>query len=403
MIEINQTAPEEVDRFRQRALIVGIVGLALCGLGAFFNPANFFRSYLVGFMFWVGIALGSLAILMVQHMSGGAWGLVIRRVLESATRTFPLLVLLFIPLALGVHAIYIWADPAHMDGNPHLKHKEPYLNLPFFYARAALYFLVWMGLAYFLNKWSLEQDRTAEKSITRRLQSLSGPGLVLFGATVTFSSIDWVMSLEPEWFSTIFGILFMGGQALSAMAFVIATMVLLSNKRPMSVFLRPSHLHDLGKLMMAFVMLWAYFHFSQFLIIWSGNLPEETPWYIRRINGGWLYVALAIVLFHFALPFVMLLSRDLKRNSRLISMIATVIIVMRVVDLFWVIAPAFGAHDADPLRSQIDPLYVLMSLAAVVGVGGLWLAYFAFQLRKRPLLPVGDPGLEKALTHGGGH
>jgi hypothetical protein len=233
---------------------------------------------------------------------------------------------------------------------------------------------------------------------------VSGPGLVLFGAAVTFASIDWVMSLEPEWFSTIYGILFMGSQALTAMAFTIAVVVLLSNWEPMASLLQPRHLHDLGKLMLAFVMLWAYFHLSQFLIIWSGNLPEETPWYIRRMSGGWEYVGLAILLLHFVLPFVMLLSRDLKRNSRLIALVAGIIFVMRFVDLSWIILPAYGAHGGhDAGAGYSSWLYYAMAIASAVGLGGLWVAYFLSQLKKRPLLPVRDPNLEKALAHAGGH
>ncbi|HEY7545788.1 MAG TPA: hypothetical protein VID27_12930, partial [Blastocatellia bacterium] len=315
MSEITSTAPPELDRFRQRALIVGAVALAVCVVGAVFDRQQFFRSYLLAFIFWIGIALGCLAILMVQHLSGGAWGLVIRRVLEGATRTFPLLLLLFIPLLFGITSLYEWARPeAH--NIPLLQHKAPYLNVTFFIARAAFYFAVWLVVSFFLNRWSAEQDRTGEEGITRRMQNMSGPGLVLYGLTVTFASIDWVMSLEPEWFSTIFGMLFMAGQAISAMSFVIAVVVLLANTEPMSDVIAPRHLHDLGKLLLAFIMIWAYFSFSQFLIIYSGNLPEEVTWYVHRLHGPWRYIGLGLVIFHFALPFLLLLSRDLKRNGR---------------------------------------------------------------------------------------
>ncbi|HKG23844.1 MAG TPA: hypothetical protein VKC34_18220 [Blastocatellia bacterium] len=402
MIEITETAPPELDRLRQRALILGIIGAVLSLAGAVFNLAAFFRSYLLAFMFWAGIALGSLAILMVQHMSGGAWGIMIRRVLESSTRTFPLIALFFIPVAVGIPFLYIWSDPHVVASNPHLEHKAHYyLNVPFFLARAVVYFAAWFFLANMLNKLSLEQDRTGDKGLIRSMQTISGPGLVLFGATVTFASVDWVMSLEPEWFSTIYGILFMGSQALTAMAFTIAVIVLLSSWEPMASLLQPRHLHDLGKLMLAFIMLWAYFHLSQFLIIWSGNLPEETPWYIRRMNGGWQYVGLAILLFHFVLPFVMLLSRDLKRNARLIAVVAGLIFVMRFVDLSWIILPAYGEHDGG--AGLASWLYYPMAIVAAAGLGGLWLAYFLFQLKKRPLLPVRDPNLENALAHTGGH
>jgi hypothetical protein len=397
MIEMVDKTPPELDQFQRRALIVGVIGVAVCALGAFFNLDQFFRSYLLGYVFWVGIALGCLAILMLQHMSGGAWGLVIRRLLEAATRTFPLLAVLFLPIAFGVRSIYIWAQPINPNAPEALKHalahKAPYLNVPFFLGRAVFYFAAWILMAYLLNKWSLEQDRTKHRSITTKLQGLSAPGLVLYGLTVTFASIDWLMSLEPQWFSTIYGILVMGGQGLSAMAFIIAVAVLLARYKPLSDVIKPSHMHDLGKLMLAFLMLWAYFSFSQFLIIWSGNLPEEIPWYVRRLQSSWKWVGLALVVLQFALPFVMLLSRDLKRNARTLVSVAIAIIIMRVVDLIWMTGPEFhsGAFS------------ILMDVVMLIGLGGLWLAFFVHQLKMRPLLPIGDPEFEQVLVHSAGH
>ena len=397
MIETIEKIPPEVDRFQRRALIVGAAGVAICLLGGVFDWTQFFRSYLVAYVFWIGIALGCFAILMLQHMSGGAWGLVIRRLLESATRTFPLLALLFLPIALGMRSVFIWAEPytgADETLRHALDHKQPYLNVTFFLIRAVFYFAVWIVVSHFLNKWSLEQDRTRHRPLTTRFQALSAPGLVLYGLTVTFASVDWIMSLEPQWFSTIFGILVMGGQGLAAMAFIIAAVVLLSRYKPLSQVIKPSHLHDLGKLMLAFLMLWAYFGFSQFLIIWSGNLPEEIPWYVRRLQSSWKWVGLALVVLQFALPFVLLLSRDLKRNARSLVIVATAVIVMRLVDLIWLTAPEFHAGG---FRIH------WMDLIMPIGLGGLWLAYFAHQLKTRPLLPIGDPYLEEALAHGGGH
>jgi hypothetical protein len=307
-----------------------------------------------------------------------------------------LLALLFVPVALGVGAVYPWAQPVAADAPEALKHalahKAPYLNVPFFLARAVFYFAVWNLMTYFLNKWSLEQDRTGHRPLTTKLQSLSGPGLVLYGLTVTFASIDWLMSLEPQWFSTMYGILIMGGQGLSAMAFIIAVVVVLSQYKPLSEVITPRHLHDLGKLMLAFLMLWAYFGFSQFLIIWSGNLPEEIPWYVRRLQTSWKWMGLALVVLQFALPFVLLLSRDLKRNARRLVVIATAVIVMRLVDLIWMTGPEFHAS-----AFRIHWLDLIMPIA----LGGLWLAYFAYQLKARPLLPIGDPFLEEALAPSG--
>jgi hypothetical protein len=393
MSDITANAPPGLDRFRTRALVVGIIFLVVSGVLAVFNKEQFFRSYLLAFVFWTGIAAGCLAILMVQHLSGGAWGLVIRRVLEAATRTFPLLALLFVPLLFDMKGLYVWARPEALE-NPLFKHKEPYLNVGFFIGRAVFYFAVWLTVSFLLSRWSAEQDRTRQEGITRRMQNLSGPGLVLYGLTVTFASIDWVMSLDPAWFSTIFGMLFMAGQAVAAMSFVIATMVLLAKTGPMSEILAPRHLHDLGKLLLAFIMIWAYFSFSQFLIIYSGNLPEEITWYVHRLHGPWKYIGLAIVIFHFALPFVLLLSRDLKRSFRPLMMVAVAVIVMRLVDLFWLTAPEFH-HGAFGLS--------LMDVLLPVGMGGVWLWYFAGQLKSRPLIPVGDPSLDDAVAAHEGH
>jgi hypothetical protein len=407
MMEAGYAAPPEVHRFQQRALVVGVAGIALTllviALGLILNQPNvwkeFFRSYLLAFIFWGGIALGCLAILMVQHLSGGEWGVVIRRFLEAGTRTLPLVLAMFLPLVAGLGHLYVWTHGDVVQADEVLRHKQPYLNVPFFLVRAVIYFAIWLAMAYFLNKWSREQDLTGDKRITRRMQVLSGPGLVLFGGTVTFASVDWVMSLDPHWFSTIFGILFMGGQALAAMAFVIIVTVIMARFRPMSDVVAPKHFHDLGKLMLAFVMLWAYFSFSQFLIIWMGNLPEEIPWYLDRLSGGWRLIAGLIILFHFALPFVLLLPREANRNTRILVAVAAVVILMRYVDLYWLVGPihhAGGEHDAQAHAGFID--YIL-PIVAPVGLGGIWVWFFIRQLGNRPLLPIQDPQLEDALSH----
>ena len=400
MVDTAYSVPPEVGRYQQRALIVGVVFLVLLVIGAFLSPAQFFHSYLLAYVFWIGIALGCLALLMLQHVTGGAWGLVIRRVLESGTRTLPLMLLLFVPLIFGMNYLYEeWIHPEHIH-EPAIREivqkKTGYLKVWFFLVRTAIYFVIWIGLAYILNKWSAEQDRTANRQLGRRMQMLSGPGLVFFVLSVTFAAIDWVMSLAPEWFSTIFGLLFVAGWTLSAFAFVITVMVLLSNRNPMSGVLGPPHFHDLGKLLLAFVMVWAYFSFSQYLIIWSGNISEETHWYIYRQHGIWGVIALLLIIFHFALPFLLLLSRDIKRNARLLAMVAAVVLVMRLVDLYWLIAPEFYSKG-------INLSVAWMDLVAPIGLGGIWLWFFAWQLKKRPLMPFNDPYLEHAIEHGHRH
>ncbi|MGH8005732.1 MAG: hypothetical protein ACREQ3_01840 [Candidatus Binatia bacterium] len=377
--------------FQQWSFLVGVVGLVLCAIGAVFSPAQFFHSYLLAYVFWTSLALGCLAVVMIHSLSGGAWGVVIRRVLESATRTLPLLALLFVPLIFGLPHLYVWARPEVVAGDVLLQHKEAYLNVPFFLLRTVCYFAAWIGVAYFLNKWSLEQDRGADPHLERRVRLLSGPGLALYGLAVTFASIDWVMSLEPHWYSTIYGAMLMVGQGLTAFAFAIVMAAVLADRPPLSQVISPAHFHDLGKLLLAFVMLWAYFAFSQYLIIWSGNLAEEVPWYLHRLQGGWQWVGLLLILFHFVLPFFLLLSRDLKRHVRLLAVVAGAILFLRFVDLFWLIVPAFH-----PTGLRIH----WMDIVAPIGVGGIWLAVFVWQLGARPLLPLHDPSLQETIEYG---
>jgi len=379
-----------VSRVRGRALIAGIAGCTVCVAGAFMQPVQFYRSYLFACVFWAGIALGSLAVLMLRYLTGGAWGVPIRRPLEAATRTLPLAVLFFLPLLAGLRALYPWARPEEVAADPILRHKALYLNIGFFTGRAVFYAAVWLLLAYFLNRWSQEEDRTADPAILRRLQLVSGAGLLTYGLTITFWSVDWLMSLEPHWYSTMYGVLLMAGQALSGLAFVTAVTILLSRYEPLSRVMSPEHLHDLGKLLFAFIMFWAYVSFSQYLIIWAGNLPEEIPWYLERLHGGWGWFGVALVLLHFALPFLLLLPADANRNPRLLTSVALFVVAMRAVDLFWLVRPVFS-----PGRLEI----YWLDFAAFIGLGGVWLWFFLWQLLRRPLVPRYDPDLAGAIEH----
>lgn len=388
--------PPNMSNLQKRSLIVGIVflvGLLLCLL---FDRKQFFQSYLIGWTFWTGIAVGSLALLMLQHLTGGGWGFVIRRILEAATRTLPVMAILFLPVIVGAHYVYHhWTDQEELAKHPVVQFKTPYLNIPFFTVRAVVYFAVWIALAFLLNKWSLAQDRTADNRYTKNMRVLSGPGMVALIFTVTFASVDWYMSLEPEWFSTIYGFIFVAAWSLSALAFVIAILANLSKEEPMRRIVAPLHFHDLGKLLLALVMLWSYFAFSQYLIIWSGNLPEEIGWYIVRSHDIWGIVIVVIGLLHFAAPFLFLLSRDLKRNPGKLVMVAMLILVMRMVDLLWMLVPAFREEHR----------WIWMDLIALVGFGGIWLALFTWQLSKRSLIPINDPQFESVMEqmHAGGH
>jgi hypothetical protein len=383
--------PPGIDRARNIALVVGGIAAAACLVGAMLDPLQFFRSYLWSYVFWVGIPLGCLAIVMLQHLTGGRWGISLRRVLEAGTRTLPLLAFGFVPILVGKKNLYVWTNPEIVAADPLLLHKAPYLNVPFFVARTVVYFVLWIGLAYLLNRWSKEQDASGDPRLARRLQGLSGPGLAVYVLTVTFASVDWLMSLEPHWFSTLYGGLLIVGQALGALALCIGVVILLARYKPLSILVTPDRLQDLGKLMLAFVMVWAYFAFSQFLIIWAGNLPEEIPWYLRRIQGGWQWAGLALVVLHFVLPFLLLLSRSLKRTPGVLGKVALLVVVMRLVDMYWTTAPAFGETWS----------FHWLDVAAPVALGGVWVAAFLWQLARWPLLPIGDPYLKEALDHAG--
>ena len=378
--------PEDHPLHRVQRIAVGVSAAALvvCVLAGFGNLTQLLRSYLVAYVFWVGGALGCLAILMIHHVTGGAWGVAIRRLLESGARTLPTMAILFLPIAFGVRRLYEWAQPERVAQDPLLQHKALYLNVPFFLARTALYFLAWSLVVRALTRWSLRQDASFDPVPGQRLELISRGGLLLMGLTMTFAAVDWTMSLQPHWYSTIYGVIFMGGCALTAFAIVIPTVALLSVNPPVAGHVSDDQLSDLGKLLLAFVMLWAYFSLSQFLITWSGNLPEEITWYLDRIQGGWLWVIIAIVLFQFVMPFVLLLSYRLKRRARSVATVALMLIVIRFVDVFWIITPAF-----DPGRLTVH----VLDLAAVLAVGGFWVWLFVRQLEGRPLLPLRDPTL----------
>ena len=342
---------------------------------------QFFRSYLIAYLFWFGIAMGCLPLLMLHHLVGGTWGFTIRRSLEAGTRTLPLMVLLFLPVIFGMHSLYEWSHPEVVAEDVVLQEKSAYLNVPFFVVRAIFYFGVWLTLAFILNRWSAEQDATGNPSLIRRFQLISAGGIILYCLTVTFASVDWGMSLEPHWFSTIYGVLFIVGQVLAALALVIAVTVRLSETLPVSEYATASVFQDLGNLMLTFILLWAYMSFSQYLIIWAGNLPEEIPWYLRRGANGWQWVSVALALFHFVAPFLLLLGLANKRNKRVIGGIAIAVLLMRWLDLYWLLAPSFF----EGLRVHLFDFLLLTFL------GAMWWYVFWTQLHRRPLLPLKDP------------
>ncbi len=381
MSDLQITLTSELDRPLRGALAVGAIALALCALGFFFDRAEFFRAYLTAYVFVLGIPLGCLGLVMIHHLVGGTWGFAIQRSLEAASATFPLMALLFVPLLFDLPDLFLWARP-EAARDPLLLAKAAYLNVPGFIIRAAVYFAVWCALGFFLGRWSAEQDRGSSGAPVRRMQTLSGPGLVLYGLTVTFSAIDWLMSLEPRWYSTIFGMIFMVSHGLVALAFVTGAAYFLGRREPLSRVIAPWVFQDLGNLLLAFVMLWAYLSFSQFLLIWVENLQHEIPWYLHRMSGGWAAIGIALIAVQFALPFVLLLSRAIKRNPASLAAVAAVLALMHWIELVWFVAPSFH-----PGAFYLHWTAVL----APIGLGGVWLAAFLYRLRNRPLLPFGDP------------
>jgi len=385
-------APESVGRLQQSALAIGGIALILALFGAVRSPELFYPSYLMSFMLILGLALGSLGLVMLQHLTSGHWGIIIRRPLESATRTLPLVAAFFLPIAfIGMKYLYgAWLDPEKVKKEPLSDFQRGYLTHNGYLTRAVMYFAIWLLLMFIFNRLSRQQDADREdRALRRRLNMLAGPGIIVYVFAMSFAAIDWVMSLSPHWASTIYGFLFVVGQLISSMALMIAVVVLLARAEPLAGILQKRHLHDLGKLLLAFVMLWAYFDFSQLLIIWSGNQPEEISFYRTRLYGEWGVVAVIVLVFHFFVPFFLLLSQDVKRNAKLLPKIAVWLIFMRLVDLFWMTRPEFTSRAVPTWLDIVLPL----------ALGGLWLGFFAFNLKQLPLLPVGDPKLEEAIEH----
>ncbi|MGD9589943.1 MAG: hypothetical protein AB7Q37_16370 [Pyrinomonadaceae bacterium] len=398
-------APADLNRLRTVALGAGGIAFIVWAVGLYLDPEQALLSWLLGFIFWGGIGIGSLGLLILQYLTGGAWGVVIRRIVEAGSRTLPVIVILFVPLAIGVmtHTAY---EFTHLPPDDYtIKHRGWFMAPESWVLRSAIYFALFGVMVYLLNKWGGEQDKTTNYEDAERYlgkaTAFCGPVMVIYALVVTFSVVDWVMILDPHWFSTMWGLLFVAGWALSCLAFTIALLAYLSERTPMDRVVGRRHFHDLGKLLLALVMVWAYFNFSQFLIIYSGNIPEETGWYITRMSGAWGVIGIMLVLLHFALPYLLLLRQDLKRKAKILATIAIFILVMRLIDMFYLIGPnpRINMHGLEKGAFMLS----WMDFVAPVAVGGIWLWYFFGQLMKRPLVPVMDPFLEKAIEHGRGH
>lgn len=379
------TAPDRIDaRLRKLRLVAaggGAVALLLAALLCIARPADFLQAYLVGFIYAANLALGALALRMLHGLVGGRWGTTLLRPLESAASTLPLILLLFVPISLGMGLLYPWASPDAAIHDAALHHKRAYLNPPFFLIRAGIYFLVWIAVALLVARATRARGQPRPALGPSGLQALCAAGLVAYLFTASFAAIDWIMSLDPHWYSAIFGLMVVAGQGLAAIAFSILALTLLPRapglERP-----DPGVLHDLGNLLLTFVVLHAYLSFSQYLIIWSGNLPEEARWYVARGRGVWGALPIALAAVHFALPFAALLSRDAMRHPQVLACIAIVVLGARFLDLAWLILPAFNTHPGRSLAA---------AALSTIGVGGLWLAWFAWRMDAPRPLPAPAP------------
>lgn len=369
------------------SLLVGAVAVVAALALALLGGNGFFQSYLFAFLFWLGLSLGCLVLLFVQHLAGGSWGALIRRPLEAGVAVLPVLALLFVPLLFGLGSIYEWTHADYLESHPIVAAKTAYLNVPFFIARAVLYFAIWIAGALFFLRMSNRQDREVERSgsLGYRMKAVSAAWIIIYVLTMTFAAVDWGMSITADWYSGIYPVILMIGQAITAISFIIVVMVLLAGSVPaINELLTAKRLQDLGNFLMAFTMFWAYVNFSQLIIIWSNNTVETNAWYVVRLNTDWAYLSAFLLVFGFFAPFAILFSRWVKRKRTALTAVALFALLVRVIDLFWILMPSFG-RSGSPVT--------LLDMLLLVGLGGLWLAVFARSLASRPILPLHDPRL----------
>ena len=373
--------------------VAGALGLVLTFIGMAISPRQALLSYLIAFLFWLGLAVGAVTLVMANHAAGARWNVTVRRFGETAGATLPVFIVLFIPLLLGAKHLWFWVAPVNppKELQEMLEHKHRYLNLGFFTVRAAIYFAVWTGFAWALRSWSLRQDETRDAAFTARARWWSPVGLVLFTLTFTFAAFDWMMSLQPTWYSTIFGLYAYAGAFVASLALICLVITgVRSSESPLAEVITVDHQHNAGKLLLAFTAFWAYMAFSQYMLIWAGNLPEELTWIVVRSRGVWRPVGVLIVLGHFLVPFFLLLSRDLKRSPPALAGVSAWMLAIHYIDLYWAVMPA-----ADPSRLGIHWTH----LTAFVGVGGVAVAAGLLLFRAARPIPVGDPFLEDSLRY----
>lgn len=385
--------------FGNRALIIGALGLLASAFGYFTDPGQFFYSYLTAFVFWVSLGLGALFFTMLHHLTSATWSVALRRVSESAMLVLPMMIVFFIPIAFGLHDLFSWSHEDLVATDHLLQLKEPYLNVTFFLIRTGIYFTVWFFLTRTLYRLSLKQDSSPSDSLYTRMRQVSAPGMVLFALTLTFAAFDWLMSLSPHWYSTIFGVYVFVGSLLAALAFMTLLALYLRSNGIMADKITVEHYHDLGKLLFAFMVFWAYIAFSQYFLIWYGNIPEETLWFHQRWEGSWKVVTLMIVFGHFCLPFLALITRAAKRNLKFLGVVAVWMLFIHWVDLYWIIMPNMGVHQAAG-AAVVEPGYHLswMDLTTMVGIGGIFLWMFWGRFTAQPIAPINDRNLEASFN-----
>lgn len=371
---------------------VGAIGLGtaiVTGLVTDGGAERFFHAYLVSFCYVLSLALGALFFTILQHLTRSGWSVVVRRLAEGLAGTLPLLALLAVPVLLGMRHLYEWTDADAVAADPALSGKAFYLNPTFFVIRVVIYFVVWVGLARFFFRTSVEQDETGDVALTLRMQWVSAPAMLLFAITITFAAFDLLMSLDPHWYSTIFGVYYFAGGVVGFFALLVVTAAAVQALGRLPRAITTEHYHDLGKLVFAFVVFWAYIAFSQYMLIWYGNIPEETHWYLKRQTGGWTAVSLLLLFGHFVVPFLVLISRRTKRRKGALWLAALWVLVIHWVDIYWLVMP-----EMSPRRVLLG----LPELGCFVGLGGLFLAAAVLRLRNCALVPEGDPRVAESLT-----
>ena len=366
-----------------------VLGAAACALLGMANPKQFFFSWLVSFVFFLSLALGGLFFVLIQYASQGSWGIVVRRIGESVFATIPVMAVLFLPLLLGLHDLYSWSAPGAAEHDALLRWKAPYLNLPFFLIRAALYFGIWSFIALLYYRGSRGQDVTGDPKVSTRLRRFAGPAIIVLALTQTLASIDWIMSLTPHWYSTMFGVYFFSGSFVGFIALLSVVVVAMRRAGLLDTVISPEHLHDIGKFLFAFTAFWAYIAFSQFLLIWYANLPEETIFYKARIEGSWRTVSILLVVGHFGIPFFYLMGRAVKRRGSTLAIGGAWLLVMHFLDLYWQVMPTLHPEGIRP--SVLD-------VAAFVAVGGCFVTAASWLMRRHALVPLRDPRLAESLA-----